>query len=319
MPRDEQPPVVVVGSVNQDHLVTAPRFPRVGETVTASRYDLAGGGKGANQAVAAATAGARTFLIAAVGADQAGISALHELAESGVDCTYVERTAAHATGTAIVMLDEAGDNRIIVHYGANAVLDPAHVESALRHIASPAGMIVLVSLEISDEALVGCVRAARTLDALVVVNPAPFRPLGADILTCIDVLVPNETEAQGFDPRVNADDPSDLVRRLRVRLGDRMAFVITLGSRGCLVAEPGVPVTALPASRATVVNTAGAGDAFCGTLAARLANGDCLLPAAREACRVAALAVETPTARLRSGPGAVGSGRDHERGWMPHA
>jgi ribokinase len=319
MLRDEQPRVVVVGSVNQDHIVTMRRFPRPGETVTASRYDLAGGGKGANQAVAAAAAGARTLLVGAVGADEAGTAALRELAESGVDCAYVERMAAHATGTAIVMLDEAGDNRIIVHYGANAALDAAHVEKALRHITSPGRMVVLISLEIFDEALAACVRAARARDALVVVNPAPFRPLGPAILSGIDLLVPNETEAQGFDPEITADDPSDLVRRLRAVLGDRMALVVTLAARGCLVAEPGGAVTALPAPRATVVNTAGAGDAFCGTLAAALAHGVPLVAAAREACRVGAMAVGTPTARLGSGPRAGGSGGDHERRRMPHA
>jgi len=183
------PDVIVVGSVNADLVVRAPRLPGPGETVTGGTFARHGGGKGANQAVAAARLGARTALVAAVGGDDFGAEALRGLAAEGVDVDGVARLADVATGVALIVVDERAENQIAVASGANAALDGAFVAAALERLE---GGVVLLSLEVGDAALLAGARGAR----LAVLNPAPAREVPAALLDAGPLLTPNAGEAR---------------------------------------------------------------------------------------------------------------------------
>src|SRR5918999_2074276 len=206
--------VVVVGSVNADLVVAAGRLPRAGETVTGGTFARHGGGKGANQAVAAARAGAQVALAAAVGADDFGDEALRELAAEGVDVSAVARLDRVATGVAAIMVDQMGENQIAVASGANAALDGDAVEATLARLllptddrtateeaahdrTSPPG-VVLLGHEVPEEAMVAGARAARAAGWMVVLNPAPARALPEAVLDAAPVLTPNADEARAL-------------------------------------------------------------------------------------------------------------------------
>jgi ribokinase len=291
--------VVVVGSVNVDHLISVGRLPAAGETLTADGYQVAGGGKGANQAVAAAALGARTYLVAAVGDEPTGAGALRELEAGGVHSSFVI-TVDGASGAAFVTVDGDGRNSIIVVGGANARLPAAHVRASLRELARrETRLVVVTNLEIPEAAVDAAMAGARVLGATTILNPAPFRELDPGLLGQLDLLVPNETEAGALlgDAAPAGGDPEALAAALRARLGEAPALVLTLGERGCVVAA-GEAITRLPANRVPTRNTAGAGDAFIGGLAAGLAGGLPLLDAAGLARDAGAVAVQTPTARV---------------------
>ena len=187
-----QPMVVVVGSVNADLVVSVARLPQAGETVTGGTFARHGGGKGANQAVAAARAGASVAMVGAVGADDLGDEALRELAAEGIDVAAVARLDGVPTGVAAIVVDAAGENFVAVASGANAELDAATVEAAV-----PAGDgVVLLGHEIPEAAVVAGIRAARATGRRVVLNPAPARRLADDLEGV--VLTPNSHEARAL-------------------------------------------------------------------------------------------------------------------------
>ncbi|HET9736500.1 MAG TPA: PfkB family carbohydrate kinase, partial [Solirubrobacteraceae bacterium] len=199
--------VVVVGSVNVDLVVSAGRLPRAGETVAGGTFARHGGGKGANQAVAAARAGAEVTMVGAVGDDELGSEALAELAAEGIDTSHVARLDGVPTGVAVIVVDAAGENQIAVASGANAELDAAAVEAALAAVlahdsgeglpgpdaGTPRG-VVLLGNEVPQAAVAAGLRAARAAGWLVVLNPAPARPARADLAGV--VLTPNADEAR---------------------------------------------------------------------------------------------------------------------------
>jgi len=265
--------VCVVGSANLDLVATSPRLPRPGETVLGTSYAEHPGGKGLNQAVAAARAGARTAFVAAVGDDDAGRRLLAAVIDAAADPSYVARVP-HPTGRAVITVDERGENSIVVVPGANA-----HVSGT----ALPRSGVVLAQLEIPRDAVVAALAAGRRHGAVTVLNPAPAGQLDAELLDLVDVLVPNEHQLAALDP------PEQLVGR-----GVR-AVVTTLGGAGVRVvtaerAWHQAPFHVLP------IDTTAAGDAFCGALAARLAAGDALDSAVRFAAAAGALATTTPGA-----------------------
>lgn len=299
--------VVVVGSANVDLVVPVPRHPGPGETVLGGDLVRTAGGKGANQAVAAARAGgARTTFVAAMGHDDAAELLLGSLRSAGVDTTTVVRTDA-ATGTALIVVSPDGENAIVVAPGANGrlVLGPG---STARLAEAD---VVLAQLEVPLGTVVDAARARRA-GSLMVLNAAPSRALPADLWAELDVLVVNEHEARdlaGPEARDLAGPgspaPADaevsplpgpdggaqeaaLAGRLLARVP---AVVVTLGARGCLVAERDRPVVHVVAPQVTPVDTTGAGDTFCGVLAAHLARGTSLTDAARAAVVAGALAV----------------------------
>ena len=279
------PDVIVVGSVNADLVVRAARLPGPGETVTGGRFARHGGGKGANQAVAAARLGARTALVAAVGDDDFGAEALRGLAAEGVDVDGVARLADVATGVALIVVDERAENQIAVASGANAALDGAFVAAALERLE---GGVVLLSLEVGDAALLAGARGAR----LAVLNPAPAREVPAALLHAGPLLTPNAGEARDL---TGEEDPRAAALALRERTG--APVVVTLGADGALLADgPGDPVR-VPAPRVDAVDTTGAGDCLNGALAAELARGAALEAAVAFAVRAAALSTLRQGAR----------------------
>jgi ribokinase len=263
-----------VGSINVDLVVSVARLPAAGETVAGGRFAQHGGGKSANQAVAAARVGASVAFVGAVGEDELGASAVAELEAEGIDVTHVARVDA-PTGVALIAVDAAGENTIVVSPGANARVGPADVERAGDVLAAAA--VTLIQHEIPPEAVRAALAAAG---GTVVLNPAPARAL----VEPIDVLVPNRLELEALADK--AGDPEELARGLR----DARAVVVTLGADGALVVE-GDRATTVAAPSVRAVDTTGAGDAFCGALAQALAGGAALADAVRWAVAAAAVSV----------------------------
>ena len=294
--------VVVGGSVNVDLVVSVGRLPRAGETVAGGTFARHGGGKGANQAVAAARAGAAVAMVGAVGDDDLGGEALAELAAEGIDTSHVARLEGVPTGVAAIVVDEAGENQIAVASGANAALDAAAVEPALTALlahepggglpgpgaGTPRG-VVLLGNEVPEEVVVAGLRAARAAGWLVVLNPAPARPAGADLDGV--VLTPNADEAREL---AGEDDVEAAARTLAGRTS--APVLVTLGADGALLLDAGERQR-LPVPAVSVVDTTGAGDTVNGALAAELAAGRPLGEAVRFALAAAALSTTAPGAR----------------------
>jgi ribokinase len=271
--------VVVVGSINADLVVTLDRLPAPGETVIGGRFARHGGGKGANQAVAAARAGASVRFVGAVGDDDFGAAALAELEAEGIDVSAVERLGDEPTGVALIAVDREGRNQIAVASGANGRVDGAAVGEL------GASDVCLLGFEVPDAAVVAGARAAAAAGARIVLNPAPAREIPAAVLDAGGlVLTPNagEAEALGGD------------RPIAERTGGPV--IVTRGADGAVLLD-GSRETAIPAPEVDVVDTTGAGDAFNGVLAAGLAAGLGLPDAARRAVEAATAAVRVAGAR----------------------
>jgi ribokinase len=279
--------VAVVGSINVDLVAAVAALPAPGETVLGRRIERHGGGKGANAAVAAARLGARVRMIAAVGDDDVGAGALAELRDAGVDVSAVAVLGGEPTGMALIVVDRRGENQIAVGAGANAALDAAHVAAALRAPGStPPPGCVLVSAEIPDAAIAAAVAGARDLGVPCVLNPAPARPELVAIAAGA-ILTPNRGEVRGL---TGAEDLDQAVRALQERTG--APVVVTLGEDGALLGG-----IRHPAPETEVVDTTGAGDAFNGALAVRLAAGDDLAAAVPHAVAAASRSVSARGAR----------------------
>jgi ribokinase len=276
--------VVVVGSANLDVVLAVPAIPAPGETVLARDRGAGPGGKGANQAAAAARAGARTALVAALGDDEGGRLLRSALAAAGVDLDHV-RTAAGPTGTAFVSVDPHGENAIVVDPGANALL--VDLTDAERGLVATA-RVVVCQLEVPVSTVRQALSAAT---GLAVLNAAPAAPLPEELLATVDVLVVNEHEALAV---AGGDSVGPAVRRLLEQVPE---VVVTLGAAGALLARRGADDLRVPGVPAReVVDTTGAGDVFCGSLAAARAAGDGPEDAVALACAAASLSVERPGA-----------------------
>jgi ribokinase len=269
--------VVVVGSINVDLVVTLDRLPAPGETVIGGRFARHGGGKGANQAVAAARAGARVRFVGAVGDDDFGAEAVAELAREGVDVAGIARLEGEATGVALIAVDREGRNQIAVASGANA-----RVDAAAARIET--GDVCLLGFEVPDDAVVAAARAATEAGARIVLNPAPARPLAAELRGLATIATPNADEAQtlGGAPAIAAHTGGPVI--------------VTHGAQGAVVHDGGEEIR-LPAPQVDVVDTTGAGDAFNGVLAAGLAAGLGLRAAAERAVEAASASVRVAGAR----------------------
>jgi len=281
----EPPSVLVVGSINVDLVVHAERLPARGETVAGGRLERTGGGKGANQAVAAARAGAAVALVGAVGDDDLGEDALAALRAERVDVAAVRRIPGVATGVALIVVDAAGDNQIAVASGANHELAAGDV----RAPHPPA--CVVAGFELLDEPVVAAARIAAESGCPLVVNPAPARSLPPQLLGLRPILTPNRHEAAELSGQ---EDPEAAALVLRQRTG--APVVVTLGEQGALVADES-GVSRVPAPSVTVVDTTGAGDAFNGALATGLARGCGLRAAVTAAVTAAADSVTRAGAR----------------------
>jgi len=260
--------VIVVGSINLDLLYRVPHFPRPGETLLGADLVRFSGGKGGNQAHAAAKvapAAVNVAMVACVGDDDAATTLRGDLAAAGVDVAAVQ-TVAGPSGTALIAVDERGENTIVVIPGANA----AWPAPAVPAIEMAAGDVVVLQLEVPFEVVEATVARAAASGARVVLNAAPLDRRALDLLGDVAVLVVNDIEARelfGFDAALGADEVAGLAGDLDT------ALVVTLGSRGVLFAPARGPATTLPAFAVDAIDTVGAGDAFVGGLAAALAAG----------------------------------------------
>jgi len=281
--------VVVVGSINVDVVVHVPGFPVPGVTLLADHVERSPGGKGANQAVAAARAGAATRLLGAVGDDGDSRPQVDALVAAGVDVSGVATCRGRTTGTAFVMVAPSGENAIVVDAGANGHLDVRRVAAALSDRDAPAPDVVLLQSEVGAAVVDAAAAAAYDRGIRVVVNNGPWLSLAAATLEAADPLVVNEHEAAEACGGSGADG-SDLADAVRRRHGCR-SVVVTRGAAGASIsgAEASARIAALSVDR--VVDTTGAGDAFVGTLAAVLAQGRSLRRGVEEGQRAGAAAV----------------------------
>jgi ribokinase len=282
--------VTVVGSLNEDVLVAVDRLPGRGETVVGSGRELAPGGKGANQAAAAARLGPGVAMVGRVGDDPAGERQRAALAAGGVDVALVRATPGEPTGSATIPVEDGtGENLIVVVPGANAALTGADVGvDAVRRAD-----VVLLQLEVPLDAVTA---AATAAGGLVVLTPAPPRALPAALLDRVDVLVPNEHELLALaGARAAERTPGELADLARALTPADV--VVTLGARGALVVPRDGAVLLQPPPPVRAVDTTGAGDCFCGALAQELAGGADLAAAVRAAVTAAALSTTGPGAR----------------------
>ncbi len=278
--------VLVVGSINMDQIFRLARFPKPGESLLADDVLTAPGGKGANQAVAAARMGANVSMVGRVGNDAFGQSLRQSLSAAGVDVSRIQIDEAAPTGTALIMLAQGVDNSIVVASGANMRLTVADIEAIdWSDIA-----VLLVQFEIPLEVTTAAMQRARAAGAIVILDPGPARPCPATTLALADILAPNETEAEApagvpVIDLASAERVGQLLRQT-----DAQRVIVKLGGQGALVCTaagcehwPAIPVT--------VVDTTAAGDAFSGALAAQLAAGVSFDEAMRVAMYAGALTV----------------------------
>ncbi|HTE17955.1 MAG TPA: ribokinase [Armatimonadota bacterium] len=280
--------IVVVGSTNLDMVVKSPRIPRPGETILGGQFSMVPGGKGANQAVGAARLGADVTFIARVGADLFGRQAAGQLEAEGIRTEFLVHDAEAAHGVALILVDQQGENAIAVAPGANGRLSPEDVERAEEAIRDCD--IVLLQLEVPLPAVERAVSLARRHGKRVILNPAPYRSVPDSLLSQVDILTPNETEAEmllgGGEAGLCgiAGTAEELLRR---GVG---AVIVTLGKEGVLVVLPDAQYH-VPGRNVSVVDTTAAGDAFSAALAVSLAEGAELAEAVRWAIAAAALTV----------------------------
>lgn len=278
------PFVLVVGSVSCDHTIFVEKLPGPGETVSGHGYQTVPGGKGLNQAVAAARQGACVDMACCVGGDEWGQQLLGVLQEEGIGAKCARTVPGQRSGVALITVDGRGSNTIVVAPGANGQLSPEDVEAAAG-VLGP-GCVVLAQLEVPLDAVQAAFSLARAKGATTVLNPSPVpRALSAELLCLADVVVPNQAEAAAISGRAS---PEEALAWLQDTLGASVA--LTLGERGALVAGTDARGVLVPTFEVKAVDTTAAGDAFCGALVAALVGGSSLSEAARRGCAAGALA-----------------------------
>jgi ribokinase len=275
--------IIVVGSINMDLVVRAPRHPQPGETILGTGFATFPGGKGANQAVAAARLGGQVKMIGRVGSDSFGDTMTASLQGDGVDTSHVLRTDGAPTGVALITVNEEGQNNIVVVPGANGMLTPQDIRAASAVFKGAA--VLLLQLEIPLETVAEAVKIARANKVQVILNPAPAQPLKHSLLTQVDYLMPNENELALLTGMQSASLASSQLNALGLN-----CLVVTLGSQGVLVLEGDVKRSLRPHT-IHVVDTTAAGDAFAGAFAVARTEGFSTLEAAEWGNAAGALAV----------------------------
>lgn len=279
--------IVVIGSSNTDMVVRSEHLPRPGESVLGGDFMMAGGGKGANQAIAVARMGHNVVFSAAVGRDMFGDAAVAGYQRFGVDTSYIVRKDT-PSGIALIMVDGAGQNSISVALGANNCLTAEDVMPALESVS--AGDIVLLQLEIPMSTVDACVAVAAAKGAKVVLNPAPAAVVSEQTLSKLYLITPNQTEAQTLTGIEVVDEASATAAAKTLTAKGVERVVITMGSQGSLLYEDGVSEI-IPAHKVSAVDTTAAGDVYNGALCAAIAEGMSLGDALRFATKAAAISV----------------------------
>lgn len=281
--------VVVFGSMNMDLSIASPRMPEAGETLQGSGFLANAGGKGANQAIAAARLGAPVHMLAAVGADVFGRELVDGLERAGIGCEDVRALEGVTTGVAVIVRT-AGENRIVLSAGANHALSADDVSADLRRVGEKNDVFVTQG-ECNPDATIAALRAAHSLGLFTIFNPAPARAVPDDLWTCIDLVCLNETECQIMCGVLPVDEKTCLRAARRLRDLGAGSVVITLGSSGSFAVGANGATVRVPAASAEVVDTTGAGDTFIGALAAGRAKGLSLEESMRWGAAAAAVTV----------------------------
>ncbi len=280
--------ILVIGSSNTDMTIKGERLPVPGETVTGGIFYMGPGGKGANQAVAAARLGGDVSFICKVGRDIFGDSALEGYRKEGIDISNAMRSDK-ASGTALILVDDSGENCISVASGANGDLTPEDIDSVADVICG-AGFLIL-QLEIPAETVLRAAKIAHEAGVYVILNPAPAKKLPEEVFKYISLMTPNQTEA-AFMSGIDVKDEASLEKAVEVLHGYGVKdFVVTLGSKGSLVLTGG-KAEMIPSQKVKAVDATAAGDTFCGGLCVGLSEGLSLTDAARFATKAAAITVQ---------------------------
>jgi ribokinase len=278
-------PIVVVGSSNMDLVIKTVRIPRPGETILGGEFVMVAGGKGANQAVAAARLGAEVYFVARVGCDPFGEKMLENFQRDKIKTDYIVQDERHASGVATIVVDQAGENSIVVAPGANSALSPEDVEAAEEAIA--AADSVLLQLEIPLETVTCAARLAARHGTRVILDPAPAQPLPDELLATVSLITPNETEAEILTRIAGEDEDSAHAQAASIITKGVGAVLVTRGANGSLL-DDGGEVRVFRTPKVNSADSTAAGDCFNGALAASLAEGASLPQAIEFASRAAA-------------------------------
>ncbi len=286
--KQDVPTIAVVGSSNMDLVVKSKRIPAVGETILGGDFIMVPGGKGANQAVSAAKLGAQVFFIAKLGDDIFGSQSLNNFKKEGVNTKYVIQTKQAPSGVALIMVDEEGNNLIVVAPGANQRLSPQDVKEAESDIASSGALVA--QLEVPIETIEFAAGLANKCKVPFILDPAPAQKLSPQLLKMVDVLTPNETEAQLLtDIEVKDQESAGVAAQKLLECGVKN-IILTMGANGFLSASK-EGTEFVPAKKVNAADSTAAGDAFTGSLAFGMAQGKTLTDAALFANNVAAISV----------------------------
>ncbi len=285
---DKSPKIVVVGSSNMDLVAKAPKIPVTGETLTGTDFFMVPGGKGANQAVAAAKLGAEVVFVARLGNDIFASKSLENFKSVNINTKHIKQLDGVPSGIAIIAIDDNGQNIIIVVPGANGKLMPEDIDEAADDIAA-AGAVVC-QLEVPIETVERAARIAHEKNVPFILDPAPARPLSDELLGMVDIITPNETEAQTLTGIEVTDEKSASEAADALLAKGVKTAIITLGEKGLLIVDSDGREM-IPANQVKALDSTAAGDAFTGSLACRLAQGDSLKTAAVYANAVAAVSV----------------------------
>ena len=280
--------ILVLGSSNTDMIIKVDRIPKAGETILGGEFASAAGGKGANQAVGAARAGGSVTFIARVGQDMFGEKAVAGFTAEGINVDYIIRDRTSPSGVALIFVGHEGQNSIAVASGANSKLGPADVKRAIGAFRDAS--VLLLQLETPLKTVLAAAEIAKAAGVKVILNPAPAQPLSARLLSHVDVLTPNESEAELLTG-VAVKSEKDAAKASEKLLSSGVrSVIVTMGSQGAFVASKNLRQL-IPGYKVKAVDTTAAGDVFNGSLAVALAEGKSLLDAARFANAAAALSV----------------------------
>lgn len=259
--------VCVLGSMNMDLVVKVNDVPRVGETILSKSFEKIAGGKGANQAIAAKRCGAKVSMIAKIGNDDNGQILKQKLEEDNIDVKYVFKDNKEATGIAIIMVNENGNNSIIVVSGSNMTIDDEEVEASIEKIKE--SDILISQFEVSEKIILKAFKKAKELEKITILNPAPAKKINEELLKVTDIIVPNETEAEILTGiKVNTLGDANEAGQIFLEKGVKFA-VITLGSKGAAVIGADF-CELVPAYKVNAIDTTAAGDSFIGALSSKL-------------------------------------------------
>lgn len=283
-----QPSIVVIGSSNTDMVIKAEHLPQPGETVLGGTFLMNPGGKGANQAVAAARLGGKVTFIGKTGNDIFGRQAIQLFKEEGINTQYILEDPKHPSGVALITVDKNAENCIVVASGANAALTPKDIQKAETEINNAA--IVLMQLEIPVDTVAAAAKTAAANNIKVILNPAPVCALPEELVRNTSIITPNKTEAEMLSG-IHVNDMQSAIAAGKIIMEKGVeTVIITLGAEGALVITDGI-IETIPAPYAEAIDTTAAGDVFNGALAVAIGEGSSILDAVSFACHAAAISV----------------------------